>query len=216
MHDRFAALGDPVRAAAATDRAMYLPDDLLTKVDRASMLHALEVRSPFMDPDVVTFAAGLTTDQLLKGGPKRMLREAFADDLPAWVFKRKKMGFAVPIGEWFRGELRAIGLEPDWGEHFLERPVSQKPEDLLLVQMQGVIAEYERAKILERTRRGRLHKVRNGQMLPFYIPPYGYRVVRTPQLPQGMVVLDEVEAEQVRQMYHWVLEENRKPPIQPR
>lgn len=92
--------------------------------------------------------------------------------------------------------------------HFLERPVSQKPEDLLLVQIQGVIAEYERAKILERTRRGRLHKVRNGQMLPFYIPPYGYRVVRTLQLPQGLVVLDEVEAEQVRQTYQWVLEEN--------
>ncbi|WNG34838.1 recombinase family protein [Archangium violaceum] len=69
--------------------------------------------------------------------------------------------------------------------HFLERPVSQKPEDLLLVQMQGVIAEYERAKILERTRRGRLHKVKSGQMLPFYNPPYGYRVVRTPQVPQS-------------------------------
>jgi asparagine synthase (glutamine-hydrolysing) len=66
------------------------------------MLHGLEVRSPFMDHELVQFAAGLTTDQLLKGGPKRMLREAFKDDLPAWVFKRKKMGFAVPIGEWFR------------------------------------------------------------------------------------------------------------------
>lgn len=97
----------------------------------------------------------------------------------------------------------------EWGKrgvqvHFLERPVGQKPEDLLLVRMQGVIAEYERAKILERTRRGRPHKVRNGQMLPFY----SYRGVRTPWLPQGMVVLDEVEAAQVRQMYHWVLEEN--------
>lgn len=99
---------DPVQAALATDRITYLPDDLLTKVDRASMLHALEVRSPFMDHQLVQFAAGLTTDQLLKGGPKRMLREAFADDLPAWVFKRKKMGFAVPIGEWFRGELRPM------------------------------------------------------------------------------------------------------------
>jgi asparagine synthase (glutamine-hydrolysing) len=99
---------DPVRAALGTDRVSYLPDDLLTKVDRASMLHALEVRSPFMDHELVQFAAGLTTDQLLKGGPKRMLREAFADDLPAWVFKRKKMGFAVPIGDWFRGELRAM------------------------------------------------------------------------------------------------------------
>jgi asparagine synthase (glutamine-hydrolysing) len=99
---------DEVRAALAIDRLVYLPDDLLTKVDRASMLHALEVRSPFMDHELVRFAARLTTDQLLKGGPKRMLREAFADDLPAWVFKRRKMGFAVPIGDWFRGELRAM------------------------------------------------------------------------------------------------------------
>jgi asparagine synthase (glutamine-hydrolysing) len=99
---------DNVRAALATDRMSYLPDDLLTKVDRCSMMHGLEVRSPFMDHELVQFAAGLTTDQLLGGGPKRMLREAFAEDLPAWVFKRKKMGFAVPIGEWFRGELRGM------------------------------------------------------------------------------------------------------------
>jgi asparagine synthase (glutamine-hydrolysing) len=99
---------DEVQAALAVDRSTYLPDDLLVKADRASMLHALEVRSPFMDHELVQFAAGLTTDQLLKGGPKRMLREAFAQDLPAWVFKRKKMGFAVPIGEWFRGELRPM------------------------------------------------------------------------------------------------------------
>jgi asparagine synthase (glutamine-hydrolysing) len=72
------------------------------------MLHALEVRSPFMDHELVQFAAGLTTDQLIKGGPKRMLREAFAKDLPDFVFKRKKMGFAVPIGEWIRGELRPM------------------------------------------------------------------------------------------------------------
>jgi asparagine synthase (glutamine-hydrolysing) len=99
---------DVVRAALAVDRVTYLPQDLLTKVDRASMLHALEVRSPFMDPDVVTFAAGLTTDQLLRGGPKRMLREAFAADLPDFVFIRRKMGFAVPLGDWFRGELRPM------------------------------------------------------------------------------------------------------------
>lgn len=99
---------DEVQAALAVDREMYLPDDLLTKVDRASMLHALEVRAPFMDHELVQFAAGLTTNQLLQAGPKRMLREAFAADLPAWVFKRKKMGFAVPIGEWFRGALRSM------------------------------------------------------------------------------------------------------------
>src|SRR5687767_15850110 len=63
-----------------------------------------------MDHELVQFAAGLTTDQLLKGGPKRMLREAFAADLPDFVFKRRKMGFAVPIGEWFRtdAKLRAM------------------------------------------------------------------------------------------------------------
>ncbi|HSI32735.1 MAG TPA: asparagine synthase (glutamine-hydrolyzing) [Tepidisphaeraceae bacterium] len=99
---------EPAEAAAAADRVTYLPDDLLTKVDRASMLHNLEVRSPFMDHELVEFAATLTTPQLLRGSPKRMLREAFAADLPPFVFKRKKMGFAVPIGEWFRGPLRAM------------------------------------------------------------------------------------------------------------
>jgi asparagine synthase (glutamine-hydrolysing) len=99
---------DLVAAAAGTDRVTYLPDDLLTKVDRASMLHALEVRSPFMDHELVAFAAGLKSDQLIRGGAKRLLREAFAADLPDFVFKRKKMGFAVPIGDWFRGELREM------------------------------------------------------------------------------------------------------------
>ncbi len=99
---------DVVQAALALDRVTYLPEDLLTKVDRASMLHALEVRSPFMDHELVGFASTLSTPQLIKGGGKRMLREAFKNDLPAEVFGRKKMGFAVPIGEWFRGEMRGL------------------------------------------------------------------------------------------------------------
>lgn len=103
-----ASLTDPLRAAMCSDRMLYLPDDLLTKVDRCSMQFALEVRSPFMDHELVRFAAGLARRQLLGGGAKRMLREAFAADLPAWVFRRKKMGFAVPIGQWFRGELREM------------------------------------------------------------------------------------------------------------
>ena len=98
----------PAEAGLAVDRVTYLPGDLLTKVDRAAMLHALEVRCPFMDHQLVAFAAGLKSEQLFKGGPKRLLREAFARDLPAFVFKRPKMGFAVPVGEWFRGELRPM------------------------------------------------------------------------------------------------------------
>ena len=102
---------DVVQAALATDRVTYLPEDLLTKLDRASMLHALEVRSPFMDHELVRLAAGLSTAQLLDGGPKRMLREAFAADLPDFVFKRRKMGFAVPIGKWLRESLRPMMLD---------------------------------------------------------------------------------------------------------
>lgn len=103
--DRFQ---NAVLAAAAVDRVTYLPNDLLTKVDRCSMLHSLEVRSPFMDHELVELAAQLTEDQLLKGGKKRMLREAFASELPASVFNRPKRGFAVPIGEWFRGPLKSF------------------------------------------------------------------------------------------------------------
>jgi asparagine synthase (glutamine-hydrolysing) len=125
---------DPVEAAVACDRRNYLPDDLLTKVDRCSMLHGLEVRSPFMDHELVQFAAGLTSDQLIKGGPKRMLREAFAADLPDFVFKRKKMGFAVPIGDWFRGELRSMlrdhlfAADSFASQHF-NRPVVERLVD---------------------------------------------------------------------------------------
>jgi asparagine synthase (glutamine-hydrolysing) len=96
---------DAVQSALATDRVSYLPDDLLCKVDRASMLHGLEVRCPFLDHELVRSAAGLTTAQILGGGRKRMLREAFAADLPPSVFTRRKMGFAVPIGQWLRDEL---------------------------------------------------------------------------------------------------------------
>jgi len=99
---------DVVAAATAIDRVTYLPEDLLTKLDRASMLHALEVRSPFMDHALTGFAASLDGPTLIEGGPKRLLREAFADDLPAEVFTRRKMGFAVPIGEWFRSSLRPM------------------------------------------------------------------------------------------------------------
>ena len=101
-------------------------------------------------------------------------------------------------------ELNQRGVEV----HFVERPVGERAEDRLLVQMQGVIAEYERAKIIERTRRGKLHKLRCGQMVPYSgQAPYGYAVVRAGEPPKRIVVIDEIEAEQVRAMYRWVTEE---------
>lgn len=115
LHQHFAAAGRcPVTAALAADRVSYLPDDLLAKVDRASMLHGLEVRSPFMDHDLVRFAAGLRADQLFthpsprRAQGKRLLQQAFAGDLPPSVFDRPKAGFALPIGQWLRGALRGM------------------------------------------------------------------------------------------------------------
>jgi asparagine synthase (glutamine-hydrolysing) len=128
---RLSAGRDDVRAALAVDRVTYLPEDLLTKLDRASMLHALEVRSPFLDGEVVRFAAGLRSDQLIGGGRKRLLREAFGADLPGEVFRRRKMGFAVPIGVWFSGPLRPMlhdllfSSDSLAGAHFDRRSLEQ-------------------------------------------------------------------------------------------
>jgi asparagine synthase (glutamine-hydrolysing) len=89
------------------DLLHYLPDDILTKVDRASMAHGLEVRSPFMDYRIVEFAARLPLKYKLRGlTTKYVLRNAFAADLPPEPLKRRKHGFAVPLGDGFHGHLR--------------------------------------------------------------------------------------------------------------
>lgn len=103
---------DVVAAAAALDRVTYLPGDLLVKLDRCSMLYALEVRSPFMDADLLRFSSTLGAHGLLdRAGGKRLLRDAFSRSLPQSVFRRPKMGFAVPIGSWFRTSLREMLID---------------------------------------------------------------------------------------------------------
>ncbi|MEM9414186.1 MAG: asparagine synthase (glutamine-hydrolyzing) [Planctomycetota bacterium] len=98
--------GDPVRDAMTWDRDHYLPYDILPKVDRASMAVALEVRCPMLSPGMLALSDRLTTDQLRMGGkPKGLLRELAKKYLPPHVVKRKKSGFAVPIGRWFRTTL---------------------------------------------------------------------------------------------------------------
>ena len=89
------------------DTLTYLPDDLLVKVDIATMAHGLEARSPLLDHPLVEFAARLPSRLKLRGSRgKRVLRRAAADLLPAPILRRRKAGFGVPIGRWFRGELR--------------------------------------------------------------------------------------------------------------
>ena len=85
----------------------YLPYDLLVKSDRASMLHSLELRSPFLDTALIEYAATLP-DRLLRRGTrtKWILRRAFEDLIPEPIQRRGKMGFGIPLGAWFRGDLR--------------------------------------------------------------------------------------------------------------
>lgn len=88
------------------DLQAYLAEDVLTKVDRTSMDHALEVRSPLLDHRVVEFACSLPSSMKLRGGTQKwFLRKAFADRLPPHVLRGKKQGFSVPIGALFRNVL---------------------------------------------------------------------------------------------------------------
>ncbi len=90
---------------------------------------------------------------------------------------------------------------------FLDRPPSGDPQDALLLQIRGAVAEYERTLIADRMRRGRLAKLRSGQLLPWTRPPYGYRLdPRQPRDPAGVRV-EEGEAAVVRRLFAWYVQE---------
>jgi asparagine synthase (glutamine-hydrolysing) len=98
---------DSVSAFSLADLTTYLPCDLMTKVDIASMAHGLECRQPFLDYRVVELAARMPRRLKFRHGRgKRILREAFDDLLPAPIQRRSKMGFGVPLDQWFRYELK--------------------------------------------------------------------------------------------------------------
>lgn len=101
---------DPVSIAQYLDYKTWLPGDILTKVDRASMAHGLEVRVPLLDHEFVGWAAGLPRDyKLRRGQGKYLLKKSFESDLPQDILYRPKKGFSVPLTEWFRGPLRDVG-----------------------------------------------------------------------------------------------------------
>ncbi len=95
------------------DLRLVLPDDMLTKVDRMSMAHGLEVRVPFLDHRVVEFANQLPVSSKINGGiRKRIVQDTFRDILPAELYNRPKKGFEVPLLKWLRKDMKSI-IEDD-------------------------------------------------------------------------------------------------------
>ena len=100
---------DLVTRASTADILSYLPCDLCTKVDIASMAHGLEVRQPLLDHRIVEFAASLPVDLKFRGKRgKLILQDTFGSMIPKSIFTRKKMGFGIPIANWFRDELKPM------------------------------------------------------------------------------------------------------------
>ncbi len=117
----FADLG-PVDRLIATDMGTYLPDDLLVKVDIASMANSLETRSPLLDNEVVEFAGTLPEDLKLRGSQQKyLLRRLARRFVPAENLDRPKMGFGVPVGRWLRGGLKELASEALLGERARSR-----------------------------------------------------------------------------------------------
>jgi asparagine synthase (glutamine-hydrolysing) len=115
------AIAEPWREASGRSRLdkllevdvrTYLPGDLLAKIDIATMAHSLEARSPFLDPEMMQFAASIPAEMKLRGMQKKLiLRDALRAWLPDSILDRPKQGFSVPLAEWLRGELREYSRE---------------------------------------------------------------------------------------------------------
>ncbi len=116
------SLGDPVLRMQCCDTRSFLPDDILAKVDRASMAFGLEVRSPLLDHKVVEFAFGMPRHYHLSDGRgKAPLRRLLGRYLPEALIDRQKRGFSSPTGDWLRGPLR------EWGRATLDQLMANEP-----------------------------------------------------------------------------------------
>ncbi len=126
---------DPLTPYSQFDLSWYLPDDILTKVDRMSMANSLEVRAPFLDYRIVELAARLPADWKIHGNEtKHILKTAFAADLPPAVTVQRKHGFSIPLSHWLRTDLKesleeAINDKEFVGEYFQENALRRMADE---------------------------------------------------------------------------------------
>jgi asparagine synthase (glutamine-hydrolysing) len=118
---------DPLSKLLYLDIHSYLPEDLLVKMDIATMANSLEARVPFLDHKFMEFVAGIPSQLKLRGSmTKFILKEAFSGFLPETILRRKKMGFGVPISRWFTKDLKAYLFETLMDERALNRGFFRK------------------------------------------------------------------------------------------
>ncbi len=109
LREKSTSAADPLAPFLWFDQKYYLPGDILTKVDRMSMAHSVEVRPPFLDHRIVEFAATLPASLKIQGSRQKfILKELMKNKLPPAVLTRKKVGFDIPAHEWLRGPLRDL------------------------------------------------------------------------------------------------------------
>ena len=137
---------DPLSRVQYAEAKTYLVGDLLTKVDRASMAHGLEVRVPFLDHEFMEYAARMPTCYKLRNGVcKYMLKQAFRDRLPAEVLTRPKMGFSMPLAAWFRRELKGLFEERVFArDGFLTEWFDLEPVRVWWAEHQAGVHDYNR------------------------------------------------------------------------
>jgi asparagine synthase (glutamine-hydrolysing) len=114
----------PLFRLMACDTDTYLPEDILVKVDRASMAHGLEVRAPLLDHRLMELVMRAHPDWIADAtGGKLPLRDLFGRHLPASVFSRSKMGFGVPLNVWFRGQMSRYASDRLLDPHAAVAPI---------------------------------------------------------------------------------------------
>ena len=103
------SITDNLNSVFLSDQQFVLPNDMLTKVDRMSMSQGLEVRTPFLDHELVEFVNSLPSHfKVNQSGRKRILIDAFKDQLPDRIYNREKKGFEIPIFDWLKTEIKSI------------------------------------------------------------------------------------------------------------